>query len=220
MESALEAVSLHNMVPTPAPAPAVTDSWTSTADLAPPSEQEQEQAKEKIQTESESESTRASAVAQAPTPECDVTRSDVDSEKLALQLEVRKLRHQLIVSQITAKQFKSECLLYKAKATESTSNKKRKDFCPSPSSKGAPSKQPPRMTTPAALLPRPALQGIENSLYRHQSAGGRKGSETRTANQKPGGGRGSKSRGEGNAAYTVSLIDGSDIMFSNICLRM
>ena len=229
MESALEAVSLHNMTdttslpaPPPPPLPAMLvsrmDSSTSTVDLLPVQDQNKDQDPPEATTREDSNIS---------------TNNDSETETLALQLEVRKLRHQLIISQITAKQFKSECLLYKTQATGSMTvlNKKRKEFCASPGSKG-PSKQCLRTSTPApppasaalsssARTTAAALKSIENRRPRCQpTVGGVTGRESSLHKKEllhKGNTR--ERRGGHNAAYSVNMIDGSD-MFHNICLRM
>ena len=56
----------------------------------------------------------------------EVSVSDLLKEKVALENERRRLKQQLIVSQISTKQYKSECLLHRAKHSEKMLLKKRK----------------------------------------------------------------------------------------------
>jgi len=147
MESALEAVSLQSMVDTQrGPVKKTVECATDTDDLSP-----------SLQiSASQPEETTTNITQEA----FSTRNSDMDAENLALQLEVRKLRHQLIVSQISAKQFKSECQLYKSKSNNSTTRtlnkKKRKDITLTSDFPLGPSKQSARRT--------PALSNIENRV--------------------------------------------------------
>lgn len=201
MESALEAVSLHSMMDTHTPGCAVktVECATGTEDLLQPQPEECPQTDQNIGNDSQ---------------QILSVNSEVDSEKLALQLEVRKLRHQLIVSQISAKQFQSECLLYKTKTksnAKTSMKKKRKDFSLSSNIPQGPTRQCARFSS-GPDTPRQALASIENKLRLpgfNESIRKRSTKGENNCERKP----------TSTAAHSVNIIDASDT-FSGICLRM
>lgn len=233
MESALEAVSLHSAIDAPClPTPPDTaESSTSTHDLPPfvrPADTLQEDGNSSTQQSEACTREDFSVNSSLAMYDCQKIASTAaiataESETLSLQLEVRKLRHQLLVSQISAKQFKSECQLYKARINggESLNKKKRKELHGPP---------------PAA---RQALRGIENRLvsasatdpYSSQSrpagtpaVNSSKGSQrfcpVAKMMRRAGESDAVKQQGgvESNAMRSVGIIDASD-MFSCISLR-